>query len=48
MKAKRPHHVPLCERALEIVELAKAFRRDTASPGSALVFPSRRESRPRT
>ena len=42
MKAKRPHRVPLCERALEIVEEAKAFRCDIASPGSALVFPSRR------
>ena len=42
MKAKRPHRVPLCERALEIVAEAKAFRCDTASPGSALVFPSRR------
>ena len=42
MKAKRRHRVPLSERALEIVEEAKALRGDTASPGSALVFPSRR------
>ena len=42
MKAKRPHRVALSGRAVEIVEEAKALRTETASPGSALVFPSRR------
>ena len=43
MKAKRPHRVPLCHRAVEIVEGgAKALRGDTPSPGNALVFPSGR------
>ena len=39
MKAKRPHRVPLSERALELVEEARALRGDAATPGSALVFP---------
>ena len=42
MKAKRPHCVPLCDRAVEIVEEAKALWGNTAWPKSALVFPSRR------
>ena len=42
MKAKRPHRVPLCGRAVEIVREAEALRGDPASPGSGLVFPSRR------
>jgi len=42
MKAKRPHRVPLCDRAVEIVEQAKEVRSDNGAPRSALVFPSRR------
>ena len=42
MKAKRPHRVPLSERALEIVEEARELRGDAGAPGRALVFPSRR------
>ncbi len=43
MKVKRPHRVPLSERALEVVDQARALRGDAATPGSALVFPSRRQ-----
>ena len=42
MKARRPHRVPLCHRAVEIVHEAEALRGSPASPGNALVFPSRR------
>ena len=42
MKAKRPHRVPLCDRAVAIVHEAEALRRNPASPGNALVFPSQR------
>ena len=42
MKARRPHRVPLCDRAVEIVHEAEALRGNPASPGNALVFPNRR------
>ncbi len=38
MKAKKPHHVPLSARALEILTEAEALR-----GASGLVFPSRRD-----
>ena len=37
MKAKREHRVPLCGRALEVLDAARAF-----GDGNRLVFPTRR------
>ncbi len=42
MKTKRPHRVPLSDRALAVLREAKAFKRD----GDDFVFPGFREARP--
>ena len=42
MKAKRPHRVPLSDRAVSILHEAAAFKRD----GNELIFPGTKAGRP--